>query len=73
MNVYNVSIEPKVLQGSGIGHTGSGRNLTIVTETLQDALNIARTKLSASEEITGTYTVANDAIIDYSKVSGQNC
>jgi hypothetical protein len=68
MNVYNVTIEPKAVQGAGIGHFGSSRTLTIVTGTLQEALGIARSKITDKEEVAGIYTTATDVVVDYSQV-----
>lgn len=68
MNVYNVTVEPKPVVGSGIGHFGGGRSMTIVTGTLQEALGIARSKITDKEEIAGIYTTATDVIVDYSQV-----
>ena len=72
MNVYNVTIEPKAVQGAGIGHFGSGRSITIITGTLQEALGIARTKINGNEEIAGIYTTATDVIVDYSHIVSGN-
>lgn len=68
MNVYSVQIEPKSLAGSGIGHMGSTRTITIVTGTLQDAMSIAKTKCGSAEQVTSIYQTAVDAIIDYSQI-----
>lgn len=72
MNSYRVSIDPKPIAGSGIGHAiGCGRQITIVTGTVQDALSIARGKINSNEEITGVYAESYDVIIDHSQVQGQ--
>jgi len=68
MNVYHVTIEPKAIAGAGIGYAGSGRTLTIVTGTLQEAMSIARTKLASNEDIAGIYTQSVDVLVDYSQV-----
>lgn len=73
MNVYQVNIEPKGISGSGIGHLGSGRTISIVTGTLQEAISIARTKITDKEEVQGIWETAKDVVVDYSQVTGQNC
>lgn len=75
MNVYQVSVQPKAVSGAGIQpHIGgSGRTFQIVTGTLQDAMSIARTKITDKEEITGVYVTGQDVVVDYSQVTGQNC
>lgn len=68
MNVYNVTVEPKAVAGAGIGYIGSSRSITIVTGSLQEAMSIARGKITDKEEIVGVYTTASDVIVDYSNV-----
>lgn len=72
MNVYQISVEPKPVQGSGLGNVGCGRTFAVVTDTMQNAMSIARGKITGNEEITGIYITANDAIVDYSQVSQGN-
>jgi hypothetical protein len=74
MNVYQVNVEPKAVQGAGIGGApGYGRTFTVVTGTLQDAMSIARGHVGDKEQITGIYVTSSDVIVDYSQVTGQNC
>lgn len=68
MNVYQVNVEPKPVQGTGLGNIGCGRTFTVVTDTMQEAMSIARTKVTGNEEITGIYELSKDAVVDYSKV-----
>lgn len=72
MNVYHVTIEPKPVSGAGIGPYGNGRTLSIVTSSLQEAMSIARGKISGNEEIAGIYTSATDVIVDYSQITQGN-
>jgi hypothetical protein len=72
MNVYNVTIESKANVGAGLGYGGGGRSITIVTDTLQSAMSIARTKLKNDEEIAGIYTSAADVLVDYSHATQGN-
>lgn len=71
MNSYSVNISPKTVQGSGIGHMGSDRTITIVTDTLQSAISIAKTKCNSNEHVTSVYLNAEDVVIDYSQIKGQ--
>lgn len=73
MNVYQVNVEPKGLAGAGIGHMGSGRVIHIVTDSLQEAMSIARGKITDKEEVQGVWETAKDVVVDYSHVTGQNC
>lgn len=73
MNVYQVNVEPKPVSGSGLGGIGCGRNFCVVTETLQDAMSIARGHITDKEQITGIYVLSSDVFVDYSHVTGQNC
>lgn len=75
MNVYQISVGPKQQHGAagGMGSFGSDRVFSVVTGTLQEAMSIARTKISDKEEITGIYVQAQDVVVDYSQVTGQNC
>lgn len=68
MNVYNVSIRPKPITGAGIGYVGNERSIAIVTGTMQEALGIARTKITDKEEIVGIYESYTNAVVDYSQV-----
>lgn len=77
MNVYQVNIEPKAVAGTRLsaGAIGSysGRSITVVTGTLQEAMSIARTKITDKEYVQGIWETAKDAVVDYSQVTGQNC
>ena len=77
MNVYQVNIEQKAVAGTGLsaGSIGSygGRSITIVTGTLQEAMSIARTKITDKEYVQGVWETAKDVVVDYSQVTGQNC
>lgn len=68
MNVYTITVTPKAIPGSGIGHIGNDRQITIVTGTLQEAMGIARGKITDKEEIAGIWTNSTDVIVDYSQV-----
>lgn len=68
MNVYQVNVEPKPVPGTGLGGMGCGRNFTVVTDTLQEAMSIARGKITGNEEVTGIYVLSADCVVDYSKV-----
>lgn len=74
MNVYQISVEPKANQGAAqsMGVYGNARTFQVVTDTLQDAMSIARGQISDKEVITGIYVSGQDVIVDYSKVIGQN-
>lgn len=71
MNVYTVTVVPKPSNNSGIGYYGSERLVVIVTDTLQDAMSIARSRIANTEEIAGIYTSHTDVIVDYSKTAQQ--
>lgn len=75
MNTYTVYIAPKptnqVLGGIGMSVAGE-RSITIVTDTLQNAMNLARGKIASNEEISGIYTSATDVIVDFTPVLGSN-
>ena len=77
MNVYQVNIEQKAVAGTGYssGPVGSygGRTITVVTGTLQEAMSIAKTKITDKEYVQGVWETAKDAVVDYSQVTGQNC
>lgn len=76
MNVYQVNIEPKAVQGAGYTSGPipySSRTITIVTGTLQEAMSIAKTKITDKEYVQGVWETAKDVIVDYSQVTGQNC
>ena len=76
MNIYQVNIETKGVAGTGLGGAvGShgGRSITVVTGTLQEAMSIARTKITDKEYVQGVWETAKDAVVDYSQVTGQNC
>ena len=68
MNVYTITITPKAMAGAGIGHLGNDRQITIVTDSLQDAMSIARGRITDKEEIAGVWTTSTDVIVDYSQV-----
>lgn len=68
MNVYQISVEPKPVSGTGLGGVGCGRTFTVVTDTMQEAMSIARGKINGNEEITGIYITSDNCIVDYSKV-----
>lgn len=78
MNVYQVNIEQKAVGGSGltsgpVGPYGGGRTIHVVTGTLQEAMSIARTKITDKEYIQGVWETAKDVVVDYSQQqSGQN-
>lgn len=73
MNVYQVNVEPKPVAGVGIGGIGSGRTFSIVTETLQDAMSIARGHVGDKEQITGIYVTSDNVIVDYSSQQAGQC
>lgn len=68
MNSYIANISPKKVAGSGIGHMGNDRQITIITGSLQDAFSIAKTKCAGGEYVTGVYVNAEDVVIDYSQI-----
>lgn len=75
MNVYQVNIETKAVGGTGLssGPYSSSRTIHVVTGTLQEAMSIARTKITDKEYIQGVWETAKDVVVDYSQVTGQNC
>jgi len=76
MNIYQVNIETKGVAGTGLGGVAGsygGRSITVVTGTLQEAMSIARTKITDKEYVQGVWETAKDAVVDYSQVTGQNC
>jgi hypothetical protein len=50
---------------------GSGRSLTIVTDTLQNAVSIAKSKCVSNEEVTSVDQEACDVIIDHAAIGTQ--
>lgn len=73
MNIYQVNVEPKAVPGTGLGGIGCGRNFTVVTDTLQDAMSIARGHVDNNKEtITGVYVISTDTIVDYSHIVAGN-
>lgn len=73
MNVYQISVEPRNIPGSGIGNMAQPRTFAVVTETLQDAMSIARGQVKNNEDITGVYELARDVIVDYSAQQSGGC
>lgn len=73
MNVYQISVEPRQIPGSGIGNMASPRTFAVVTETLQDAMSIARGQVKNNEDITGVFELARDVIVDYSAQQSGGC
>lgn len=76
MNVYQVTIEQKAVAGAGYSSgpvNYGGRSITIVTGTLQEAMSIAKTKITDKEYVQGVWETAKDVVVDYSQVTGQNC
>lgn len=73
MNVYQISVEPRQIPGSGIGNMATSRTFCIVTETLQDAMSIARGQVKNNEDITGVFELARDVIVDYSAQQSGGC
>lgn len=70
MNVYEVSIEPKAISGTGIGHVVADRTLVVVTNTAREAMSIASGKISDKEEISGVSEIAKGVVVDYSASQG---
>ena len=60
-NVYYVYIEHS-------GAPGNGRNIHIVTDTLQNALSIAKAQCNNHEEVNSVDLHARDVIIDHLSV-----
>jgi hypothetical protein len=74
MNVYTISVEPKTANNASLGIPyGGGYQLHIVTDTLQEAISIAKCKINNTEEITGIYIGSKDVIIDHTKIQSQTC
>jgi hypothetical protein len=48
------------------------RYLTIITETFQDAVSIAKAQLAKDESISGVHEIEGEMIIDPACVSGKN-
>ena len=65
-NVYNVSIEP-----IGKGPFGNKRNVYILTDTIQNAMAIGKTKCMSNEEVVGVYLDSQDVVIDHQAIGTQ--
>lgn len=66
-NVYNVSIEPIKNRMP----FGNKRNVYVLTDTLQNAMAIGKTKCANGEEVTGIYLDSEDVIIDHQAIGTQ--
>lgn len=78
MNSYQVSVRLKVVPGmgyasTGLGNSGGERYINIITTTVQEAMSIARGKISDKEEIYGIYLQAEDVVVDYSHQQAGQC
>ena len=63
-NVYNVSIEQK-------GNFGNSRTISILTDTLQNAMAIGKSKCASNEEVTAVFLSQSDVVIDHQAVGAQ--
>ena len=72
VNSYSVYLDPIASQNT-LGHQiGHGRHITIITDTLQSAMSIARANCKSGEEVTSVLLSERDVIVDYTVCKGPN-
>ena len=64
-NVYNVSIE------QNNSPFGNKRNVYILTDTIQNAMAIGKSKCASNEEVVGVYLDSQDVVIDHQAIGTQ--
>lgn len=62
-SIYTVTIETKPSSGP-VGQNTSTREIYIVTDTIQNALAIAKCQCNSNEEVTYIFRVSRDPYID---------
>jgi len=65
-HVYSATIETK--PSNSLNHQSNTREITIVTDTFQNAFAIARTQCNNNEEVTYVYLMRRDPYIDANAV-----
>lgn len=66
-SVYEVTIETKPATGA-VGVVCSSRNITVITDTIQNAMAIGKCQCNSNEEVTYVYRSCRDPYIDYNSI-----